>query len=123
MVGSGNPPVREHCCPVKLGIRLTRARNSPPSSPGLTRRSSKALVSFDFRRQSGWIPGAVWIAGSSPAMTAGVASNSRKMANISVISEVYHGTADLNRTAVDSIRASSSELMDLKTGLPGQARQ
>jgi hypothetical protein len=53
------------------------------------------------------MPGEVWIAGSSPAMTEKVASESRKVANISAISERYHGTTDLNRTAVDLIRASS----------------
>ena len=37
---------------------------------------------------------------TSPAMAEKVASESRKVANISVISESFHGTTDLNRTAV-----------------------
>jgi hypothetical protein len=53
------------------------------------------------------MPGEVRIAGSSPAMAEKVASESRKVANISVISESFHGTADLNRTAVRLIRASN----------------
>ena len=44
------------------------------------------------------------------AMTAKVASDARKVANIRVISESYQGTADLNRTAVGLIRQSSLQI-------------
>ena len=51
----------------------------------------------------------VWPKRSTPpAMTAEVASKSRKAANISVISASCHGLADLNRTAVDQVRGIGS---------------
>ena len=107
-----------------VGKSLREIIRAPELDEVLFRGALDKTVSLEFELP-GSRRGKFWIAGSSPAMTKKVASLSRKMANIGVVSKWYHGAANLNRTAVGRARAgrgsncSGSDLVEVARHLGG----